>query len=211
MFHVADGACSALGIQVGKMREPCMPQMTICLAERSSALCVSYRSFSLPTSVCLWVVRTRALKGSLDVLNELLEQEGCDVDYTNRLEGATPLHLAVKFEEPELRAYIVDSLLDAGANTSFVFILTWSLFPIDSHLGTCSIKDKAGQVALNYVPEDDTETRNAFRRNQVQKSFSRDDVAGMPTLALQSIPGLIFIDDDEYDEEGGYSGSDEEE
>jgi ankyrin repeat protein len=58
----------------------------------------------------------RASEGSLDVLNELLEYDGCDVDYTNNIEGATPLHLAVKIEEPELRALIVDSLLDAGAD-----------------------------------------------------------------------------------------------
>jgi hypothetical protein len=83
---------------------------------------------------------------------------------------------------------------------------------LDSHLGACSIKDKAGQVALYYVPEDDTETRNAFRRYQVQNSFSKDDVASMRSLALRSIPGLISIDDDEeYEEEGDYSGSDEEE
>jgi hypothetical protein len=85
------------------------------------------------------------------------------------------------------------------------------VFPsLDSHLGPCSIKDKAGQVALYYVPEDDTETRNAFRRYQVRNSFSRDDVAGMRSLALRSIPRLISLDEDEY-EEGDYSGSDEEE
>jgi hypothetical protein len=75
------------------------------------------------------VLRTRASEGSVYVINGLLEDEGCDVDYTNRLEGATPLHLAVKIKEPELRAFIVDSLLDAGANTLFVFTLTLSLIP----------------------------------------------------------------------------------
>jgi uncharacterized protein len=50
----------------------------------------------------------------VEVLNELLEYDGCDVDY---LQGATPLHLAVKIEQPELRALIVDLLLDAGADT----------------------------------------------------------------------------------------------
>lgn len=63
-------------------------------------------------------------------MNELLEYEGCDVDYTNHIEGATPLHLAVKVKEPELRALIVDSLLDAGANKLFVFALSHCLsFP----------------------------------------------------------------------------------
>src|SRR5882757_2115925 len=75
------------------------------------------------------MLRTRALHGSPEVLNELLEHEGCDVDYTNHLEGATPLHLAVKIEHPGLRAYIVDSLLDAGANMRFGFTLAWTLLP----------------------------------------------------------------------------------
>jgi ankyrin repeat protein len=75
------------------------------------------------------VLRTRASVGSVEVLNELLEYEDCDVDYTNHLEGATPLHLAVKIKGPELRAFIVDSLLDAGADTRFGFTLTWSLLP----------------------------------------------------------------------------------
>jgi len=97
-----------------------------------------------------------ASKGSLDVLNELLEYDDCDVDPINRLEGATPLHLAVKIEPPELRALIVDSLLDAGADTS--------------------IKDKAGCLARDYVKEGDTETLNAFLRNQVQSSISNHDV-----------------------------------
>lgn len=65
------------------------------------------------------MLRTRASTGSVEVLEELLEYDGCDVDYINRIDGATPLHLAVKLEEPELRALIVDSLLDAGADTKW--------------------------------------------------------------------------------------------
>jgi hypothetical protein len=70
---------------------------------------------------------TRALSGSLDCLNELLEYDGCDVDYTNQLEGLTPLHLAVKIAEPALRALIVDSLLDAGADTRLRVTLACAL------------------------------------------------------------------------------------
>ncbi len=42
---------------------------------------------------------------------------------------------------------------------------------------TCSIKDKEGQIAQDYVDEDDTETLKAFRRYQVQVSLLKDDVA----------------------------------
>jgi ankyrin repeat protein len=114
-----------------------------------------------------------ASEGSLDVLNELLEHEDCDVDYIN-IEGATPLHLAVKFKEPELRALIVDSLLDAGADRS--------------------IKDKAGELARDYVDKDDTETLNAFRRREVEESLSKDDI----------------VEDDDDDDDFEYSGSDDE-
>jgi len=63
----------------------------------------------------------------------------------------------VKYGEAELRALMVDSLLDAGAETS--------------------IKDKTGQVARDYVREDDTETRNAFRRYEAIRSISKADIA----------------------------------
>ena len=40
----------------------------------------------------------------MEVLNELLEYDGCDVDYVNHLQGAMLLHLAVKIEQPKLCA-----------------------------------------------------------------------------------------------------------
>ena len=51
------------------------------------------------------------------VIDHILAYEGCDVDPINRLEKGTPLHLAVKISDPELRLYIVEILLDAGADT----------------------------------------------------------------------------------------------
>jgi hypothetical protein len=50
------------------------------------------------------------------VLEYILTHEGCDVDPINRIDRATPLHLAVGLEDPELRAEIVESLLEAGAD-----------------------------------------------------------------------------------------------
>lgn len=54
---------------------------------------------------------------STDVLEHILSHDECDVDPINRLDKATPLHLAVQVEDPEMRKYLVDSLLEAGANT----------------------------------------------------------------------------------------------
>lgn len=47
----------------------------------------------------------------------ILEHEDCDVDPLNRIEKATPLHLAVRIENAEQRAAVVASLLEAGADT----------------------------------------------------------------------------------------------
>ena len=55
--------------------------------------------------------------GSTDVLEHILSHDECDVDPINRVERATPLHLTVKIENVELRRYVIDSLLDAGADT----------------------------------------------------------------------------------------------
>lgn len=115
-----------------------------------------------------------ASEGSLDVLEAILTYDGCDVDYVN-IEGATPLHLAVKIKEPELRALIVDSLLDAGADTR--------------------IKDKAGELAQDYVAKDDTETLNAFHRRELEDSLSKNDIAS---------------DDDDDDDDFEDSGSDDD-
>jgi uncharacterized protein len=57
-----------------------------------------------------------AKAGSLECLDLLLDYDGCDVDYVNLTEGATPLHLAITVEDEEERADVVESLLDAGAD-----------------------------------------------------------------------------------------------
>ncbi|KAL1664892.1 hypothetical protein GGF50DRAFT_126864 [Schizophyllum commune] len=94
--------------------------------------------------------------GSTDVLEHILSHENCDVDPINRIEKATPLHLAVQVDHPELRKYLVESLLEAGADTR--------------------IKDKNGETALDLVPTDDTETRALFRKAAAERSRAREEV-----------------------------------
>ena len=60
-----------------------------------------------------------ASHGSVDVLEHILAHEDCDVDPINRLEAATTLHLALQLEDPEMRLAVVESLLDAGADTRY--------------------------------------------------------------------------------------------
>ena len=60
-----------------------------------------------------------------DILDQLLDQEGLEVDPIDRLEGDTPLHKAVRFinglskQEWEAGSSIVELLLDAGADPRY--------------------------------------------------------------------------------------------
>ncbi|KDQ62971.1 hypothetical protein JAAARDRAFT_28959 [Jaapia argillacea MUCL 33604] len=98
-----------------------------------------------------------ASRGSTDVLEHILSHDECDVDPINRLEGATPLHLALQIKDQELREYIVDSLLEAGADTK--------------------IKDKNGDTALDLLRPGDEKIRAMIRKAQAEASVSWADVA----------------------------------
>ncbi|KAI0800492.1 ankyrin [Fomes fomentarius] len=98
-----------------------------------------------------------AAGGFPDVLEHLLEYDGCDVDLQNRTEGATPLHLALRIEDAELRKAIVESLLDAGADPK--------------------VKDKNGETVFGLVSNDDSEIRTLLRKSQAQASIAQSDVA----------------------------------
>ncbi|KAJ7053878.1 ankyrin repeat-containing domain protein [Mycena amicta] len=95
--------------------------------------------------------------GCTDVLEHILEHDDCDVDPINRLEKATPLHLAVRIEDPELRQAVVSSLLDAGADTR--------------------IKDKNGDTVVDLVPADDLDIHALIRKARAQAAVSLEDVA----------------------------------
>jgi len=97
------------------------------------------------------------MHGSTDVLEHILSHDDCDVDPINRIEKATPLHLALQIQHIELRLHVFESLLDAGADTS--------------------IKDKNGETVIDLLPEDDVKLRALLRKSQAQASVSRADVA----------------------------------
>ncbi|KAI5814716.1 ankyrin repeat-containing domain protein [Pyronema omphalodes] len=56
--------------------------------------------------------------GSYHVMDELLDQEGLEVDPINTMEQETPLHKAVIYtrDDPELGLEVVKLLVDAGAD-----------------------------------------------------------------------------------------------
>ncbi|KAF8633604.1 hypothetical protein AX15_001392 [Amanita polypyramis BW_CC] len=94
--------------------------------------------------------------GSTTVLEYLLSYEGCDVDIVNRVEGATPLHVAAQNDDSETRYFTVKSLLEAGSLTT--------------------MKNKYGEIARDLVPIDDEDTRALFKRQEIQSSISRSDI-----------------------------------
>ncbi|KJA28384.1 hypothetical protein HYPSUDRAFT_51211 [Hypholoma sublateritium FD-334 SS-4] len=95
--------------------------------------------------------------GSTDVLEHILSHEDCDVDPVNRIDKATPLHLAVQIQHVDLRAHIFESLIEAGADTT--------------------IRDKNGETPIDLIPLDDAKLRAIIRKQQAQASVSRDDIA----------------------------------
>jgi len=97
------------------------------------------------------------LHTSFDVLDHILSHERCDVDPINKLERATPLHLAVVTEDPEARGYLVECLLDAGADYK--------------------IRNKHGETAQDLVKPIDKEVDELFRKAQAEASIDKDDIA----------------------------------
>jgi len=97
------------------------------------------------------------LHASLDVLEHILCHEECDVDPVNRLEKATPLHLAVVVEDPENRARIVKSLLEAGADYT--------------------VRNKHGETAEDLVKPSDERIIVLFREARAEAQIYRNDIA----------------------------------
>ncbi|KAK1235378.1 hypothetical protein PQX77_001399 [Marasmius sp. AFHP31] len=73
------------------------------------------------------------------------------------MDKETPLHLAVKLDNDELRAHVVESLLDAGADTK--------------------IKNKHGETALDLVKPGDEKTKSLIRKANAQSYIDTADIA----------------------------------
>ncbi|KAG8975178.1 hypothetical protein FRC05_006346 [Tulasnella sp. 425] len=123
-----------------------------------------------------------AQRGSENVIEKILEQDGCDVDPVNRLDGATPLHMACQLEDEDTRTTIIWHLLEAGADMrlviarashlrSFGLTLT-AITPVDIR-----IKDKHGSLAEDLLPGDDKDSRELFRKYQATNAIAAGDIA----------------------------------
>ncbi|GAA6002100.1 hypothetical protein JCM10207_003073 [Rhodosporidiobolus poonsookiae] len=119
---------------------------------------------------------------SPEALGILLDTDGTDVDLQNRLERATPLHLAVKLENEAARQGVIEMLLDAGADPN--------------------IKDRHSLRVQDYLRPDsspvDKDILRAIREALADRT--RGSVANNADL----------VDDDDDGEPGSGSGSDED-
>lgn len=84
----------------------------LCIGRESVSFCHSHFNSTLND--------ISVIRGATDALEHILSHDECDVDPINHIEKATPLHLAMKIEDPELRLHIVNSLLEAGADITCV-------------------------------------------------------------------------------------------
>jgi hypothetical protein len=76
----------------------------------------------------------------------------------------------------KLRHYTVSSLLEAGADISYVrYTPTFCIVPDRNQ--PKSIKDKNGETAIDLVPSNDEKLQQIFRQYQKKQSYSRDDIA----------------------------------
>jgi hypothetical protein len=74
--------------------------------------------YQIPSS--LTAISSSASYGSTEVLEHILCHDDCDVDLINSVGRKTPLHLAVQLDDTDRRLYIINSLLDAGADRTYV-------------------------------------------------------------------------------------------
>jgi len=97
------------------------------------------------------------LHQSTSVIKHILRCEQCDVDPIDRIDHVTPLHLAVKLDDPESRLFFVKQLLSAGADYT--------------------IRNKYNETALDLVRTDDRNVRSMLRKYQAAASIDKDDIA----------------------------------
>jgi hypothetical protein len=150
------------------------------------------------------IIYQSASHGSTEVLEHILSHENCDVDPVNYIEKATPLHLAVKLSDPDLRVHLVQSLLEAGANTTLEIFDRSSLATFLTLFD--SIKDKFGQTALDIAPSEDKQLPTLFRKATASQMLSRYDLAdGMPhSIPMDHLPiSDMCLDSDGDDDESG--------
>ena len=133
------------------------------------------------------------------MLEHILCHDDCDVDLINNVGRKTPLHLAVQsvhVDDPDRRLYTIKSLLEAGADKTYVPVILIDLMPV--LLIILRIKDKNGDTAEALVH--DPETAEVFRRAAVQDCIDVSDVvSGKPYAMFARSLTVTVPPDEDYD------------
>lgn len=140
-----------------------------------------------------------------EIIDFLLDQENFECDPTNRLEGDTPLHTAVRWinSEPEAQREfgnaLVDMMLEAGSSPR--------------------VKNKARLTAYQLVDPRNTGLRELIQKHEYA-SLNRGDFINSSSNAApaggNNGGGGILVDaapeaESEDDDDAEFSGSDDEE
>lgn len=120
--------------------------------------------------------------GNYAVLDLLLDQEGVETDPKTRIDGNTPLHLAVKYLQldPEYGKFLVEELLEVGADPK--------------------VKNKYGEKPVDLVRGDDAvhqELRDVLEEALYADMVGHDQVLdGVQNVDL----GVSDEEEEEYEE-----------
>lgn len=116
--------------------------------------------------------------GNWEFIDIVLDIEGVEIDPQNR-DGATPLHLAVKYttEEPEHGYFVIDNLLDAGSDPR--------------------IKDSHNLKPINYAASDDTKLKELLESAEYAISMEIPDDEQFETPPQEQEEGDASASDSE--------------
>lgn len=128
-----------------------------------------------------------------EVLDIILDQPGTEVDPQSRQSGDTPLHAAVRYSltEPEHGAFIVETLIDAGADPR--------------------VKNKAGQKPIDLASDDNNELINVLQGAEFARAAGPQTTGMIRNPDLVDGMALMNVEDDPQDaaaerDEGSSSG-----
>jgi uncharacterized protein len=96
----------------------------------------------------------------------------------------------MKIEDPRLRLHIVDSLLEAGADTKYdthAHSVILSVIMISLTKARFRIRDKNGDTAIDLIPKTDAKLAALVRKSQAHASISNGDIANGMFYCVRSI------------------------
>ncbi|KAK0632216.1 hypothetical protein B0T14DRAFT_532725 [Immersiella caudata] len=142
-----------------------------------------------------------ALRGNYEVIDALLDQPGFECDPTNRIEGDTPLHSAIRWinsepaEQREFGNALVEMMLEAGSNPR--------------------VKNKGGLTALQLVDPRNKGLRELIQKHEYASLNAGDFVSADEVSVSKSGDAHLHLSlhgqGQEDDDGAEFSGSDEEE